>query len=99
MKKIICLVISMLMTVILAGCISWPEADTVQIETDIPIGGSNNQMPDPDDLQYFDTIEEAIMNNDMEITNLSIDKKIKLFENDECGLMTIIRTRYRKIIT
>ena len=87
MKKIIYLAISIMMMAMLTGCLSWPEADSVLIESDIPIDISNPTIPIPDDLQYFETIEEAIMNNDLELQNLSIDKRIKLFENDEYAVL------------
>jgi len=87
MKKIIYLAISIMMMAMLTGCLSWPEADSVLIESDIPIDTSNPGIPIPDDLQYFETIEEAIMNNDLELQNLSIDKRIKLFENDEYAVL------------
>jgi len=87
MKKIICLTINIVMMAALTGCISWPEADSVLIESDIPIDLSNPGMPDPDSLQYFDTIEEAIINNDLGIENIIIVDRIKLFENDESAVL------------
>ena len=88
-KRIICLTISIVMMATLTGCISWPSADSVQIESDTPIGISNNPISDPDDLQYFDTPEEAIMNNDLELQNLNLGERIKLFENDEYATLFI----------
>ena len=87
MKRIFFLAISIAMTAVLSGCISWPEADTVVIESDVPIDISNPAMPDSGSLQYFDTIEEAIMNNDMGLLNFSIGERIKLFENDEYAVL------------
>ena len=84
MKNII-LIISIVITAALSGCISWPEADTVLIETDI--SGDASTLLVPDDLQYFDTMEEAILHNDMDLLNLNIDGIIKLFENDEYAVL------------
>ena len=89
MKRIICLMIGIAMMAALTGCISWPSADSVLIESDTPIGISNNPISDPDDLQYFDTPEEAIMHNDLDLQNLNLGERIKLFENDEYAALFI----------
>jgi len=86
MKKLICLVVAVLIATASTGCISWPKADTVQIESDTPIDLSN-LVPNPDDLQYFDTIDEAVAHNDLEMTITYIDERIKLFENDEYAVL------------
>ena len=87
MKKTIFLIINIVMILTLTGCISWPETPTVQIESDVPIGISNPTIPIPDDLEFFDTIEEAIINNDLDISIYEIVERIKLFENDEYAVV------------
>ena len=84
MKRIISLVISVVMVATLTGCISLPTTETVTIETDTPGGTA---IPIPDDMQYFDTIEEAVVHNELEIVNTNIDEIIKLFETDEFAVL------------
>ena len=81
MKRIFCLAISIVILASLAGCISWPEADTVQIESDIPIDMSNPPMPDPDEGE-IDIEDDVPLQEytDEEIAMLSIDMdKIGVF--------------------
>jgi len=86
--KIVCLMITIVMMVILTGCLSWPDTDTVQIESSTPINSSGPPMPDVDDLQYFDTIDKAVALNDLVETGVKrIDERIKLFENDEYAVL------------
>jgi len=88
MRKAICYLVTIVFIVTLAGCISWPDTSTVVIESDIPIDTNNMPLPDPEELEFFMTIEEAVVNNDLEDLNSKyIDEVITLFENNEFAVL------------
>jgi len=62
-----------------------PSADDLE---NVQIGTLPPTLPDPNNYQYYGTLEEAVANNTLETSNVTyINEKIKLFENDKFAVL------------
>ena len=88
MRKAICFLFTVVIILTSTGCISWPDSNTVEITTNVPIDIDNPPLPNPDELQFFKTIEEAVEYYSLENFNRNYTgDKIIVFENDEYAVL------------
>ena len=72
----------------LTGCMFGTNQPSAGSSQNIGNGALTPKLPDPDKLQYYDTLEEAVAHNMIETSNVThIDEKIKLFENDQDAVL------------
>ena len=76
------------MIITLTGCMFWADQPNVGSE-DTQIGASSSQRsPNPDNFQYYNTLEEAVTHNTLSESNITyIGKKIKLLENSQYAVL------------
>jgi len=82
------------MTISLAGCVPAAGQSGAGASGDTP-GASSPILQNPNDFQYYSTLDEAVAYNTGETSNVThIDKRIKLFENDKYAVLFFISNMY-----
>ena len=73
----------------LTGCVFWADQPNVGSSGNKLQEALTPKLPNPDDLYYYDSLDEAVAHNTLnEMSNVTrIDERIKLFENDQYAVL------------
>jgi len=87
MKKMIYSLVVIAILILTSGC-NLLKFFPVEIDYEYLGTDYESLWPDRDMVEYYDTLEEAVANNDMEICNIShIDEIVRLFQDDKNAIL------------
>ena len=90
LRKILFFVIAIGLIFTLTECMPWADRSNAGNSEGMQIGGTSSftALPNPEDYQYYDTLDEAITHDTFVTGNVThIDERIKLFQNSQYAVL------------